>query len=52
MQYYFKFIDIWFKGICKSYCLEYVWKRFKYKLGKKFIFVENQVSEIFDEDVE
>lgn len=36
--YYFKSIDTWLKGICKSYCPEHKWKRSKFKPGKKSVF--------------
>lgn len=52
MQYHFKSIDTWLKGICKSHCPEHAWKRSKYKPGKKSIFAENQASETPDEDAE
>lgn len=52
MQYHFKSIDTWLKGICKSHCPEHAWKRTKYQPGKKSIFAENQANETPDEDAE
>lgn len=52
MQYHFKSIDTWLKGICRSHCPEHHWKRSKYQPGKKSIFVEDQSNETPDEDAE
>ena len=52
MQYHFKSIDTWLKGICKSHCPEHAWKRSKYQPGKKSIFAEEQANETPDEDAE
>ncbi|XP_046559189.1 uncharacterized protein LOC124268204 isoform X2 [Haliotis rubra] len=37
-RYYFKSIDTWLMGICKSYCPQHPWKRTKYKPSKKSVF--------------
>ncbi|XP_067658882.1 uncharacterized protein [Haliotis asinina] len=37
-KYYFKSIDTWLMGICKSYCPQHPWKRTKYKPNKKSVF--------------
>jgi len=52
MQYHFKSIDTWLKGICKSHCSEHSWKRSKYQPGKKSIFAEEQANETPDQDAE
>ena len=52
MQYHFKSINTWLKGICKSHCPEHAWKRSNYQPGKKSIFAEDQASETPDEDAE
>lgn len=52
MQYHFKSIDTWLKGICKSHCPEHAWKRSKYQPGKKSIFADDQANETPDEDAE
>ena len=52
MQYHFKSIDTWLKGICKSHCTEHSWTRSKYQPGKKSIFAEDQGNETPDQDAE
>ena len=52
MQYHFKSIDTWLKGICRSYCPEHSWTRSKYQPGKKSIFAEDQANETPDQDAE
>lgn len=52
MQYHFKSIDTWLKGICRSHCPEHSWTRSKYQPGKKSIFAEDQANETADQDAE
>lgn len=52
MQYHFKSIDTWLKGICQSHCTEHAWTRSKYQPGKKSIFAEDQANDTPDEDAE
>ena len=52
MQYHFKSIDSWLKGICRSHCPEHSWTRSKYQPGKKSIFAEDQANETPDQDAE
>ncbi|XP_062597292.1 myelin transcription factor 1-like protein isoform X3 [Saccostrea cucullata] len=37
-QYYFKSIDTWLAGTCKSFCPEHKWKRRKFNPSKKSVF--------------
>ncbi|PVD36890.1 hypothetical protein C0Q70_03880 [Pomacea canaliculata] len=41
-QYYFRSIDTWLRGICKSFCGQHKWGRSSYTLGKKSIFFTEQ----------
>ena len=52
MQYHFKSIDTWLKGICRSHCPEHSWTRSKYQPGKQSIFAEDQANETADQDAE
>ncbi|ESO91173.1 hypothetical protein LOTGIDRAFT_75717, partial [Lottia gigantea] len=48
-EYYFRSIDTWLRGICKSFCPQHPWRRSKHKPGKKSIFKPDD-DELIEED--
>ncbi|KAK3104533.1 hypothetical protein FSP39_004394 [Pinctada imbricata] len=44
-QYYFKSIDTWLMGVCKSFCKQHKWKRRKFNPSKKSVFSLKQNQE-------